>query len=426
VSVELRKVAGLRPRRAEIEMRNLDGDKWMKAAADGGGEGQRSSPTGGGGGNDDGKIRTEGATDEKWPVCVRHLTLTGWNCVVPALTTVLGFAPRVEMLRHTDWSAETRHQPPPRQSASEEAAVAESLLSLEIGVAHLEDLHHLPRTLSVLVVESPGIDRDDAGRDLIALDFAAQWTAAVVDRFVGLTRLHIGSIGAYSLETLTERLPQLTDLSLPYCVVPATPLAHSHLEKLACTLVKPAADATIESKAIRAGATVPPFPVAPGLLGPALHTLDLVNTMYHSGCNMGLALAASAPHLVSLVGLVVPDDAAFHRAIAALAYMPLHTLGLCSPGVTSMAPLARFAESLHTLDVDRCPVLAAMLADAGRRKQPSDRIEWCLPAVVRRVWPPLPKLARLNLHDIFNEREMRAVLERYPGVDSTGSWAADL
>jgi hypothetical protein len=354
---------------------------------------------------------------------IRHMTVTGCNCVVPLLGTVLQFAPRLETLRNTGWFSEKRVVP----SSTTPADVASALERLEIDVAYVDDCRHLPPTLSVLDVEWPA---DESG-DNTTPAFAARWTAAIVERFSALTRLRIGHVGSrnvYSLETLTERLPQLTDLSVPYCVIPAAPLVASRLETLACTFLLPDASLAATSSTSSSSPTTTTAPrvvAAPCLLGPALHTLDLVGTMDRLRFECGIELAASAPRLVSLAGLLVASDAEFAQATAALSHARLHTLRLRAPGVTTMTPLRVFSDSLRSLHVDRYHVLSRILAEVAPKDRSRAAVER-VSEVVRHRWPALPKLVRLALHNVLDERDMNAVIARYPPeVDTSTSWGAE-
>jgi hypothetical protein len=158
-----------------------------------------------------------------------------------------------------------------------------------------------------------------------------------------------------------------------------------------------------------------------------LHTLDLASTMTAFGApsfECALGLATGAPRLTTLLGLCVENDAEFERATNALSHAQIRTLGMCAPDVTSMAPLARFAGSLCALHIDRYHLLSRTLATV----EPGDKSRAAVERVaevVRRLWPPLPNLVRLALRDALDERDMCAVIERYPGVDAAWSWGAD-
>lgn len=417
----LRAVRGLRPRSVDICMENLNADAWLKKC------GRNSGDNSGGNRGDSDDDRKE-----SWSTRVLHLTISGRNCTVPLLETALRFGPRLETLRHTGWARESRLEPSSPRAPI--VFVAPALTHLCVNLAYADDCRRLPPTLSTLVVEWPAVSADDGTGDAASsLAFVARWTAAVTQRFPGLTRLHLGHVAqghVYSVETLARRLPYLTDLSVPLAEIPLAPLSvASRLEKLACTFVEPtvavvdAPMARLEATADTAAAIDLDIKLSPPrLFGSRLHTLDLVNTEFSRAVSLA---ANAAPGLTALTNLSVDSDAELAHAAAALAHLPLRTLGLRAHAITTTQPLGVFAATLCELDIDSYRAIAIALS----RVDPGDRTPAAMKRVseaVARLWPPLPRLERLSLHGILRERDMHAVLARYPTVvDAGGSWAND-
>ena len=459
---------GLQPRRLDLSLRDRDAD-----ASLGGDNGVAAAPSGSNNrGGDEAVDRTVSDRDNgapRWTAQLRDLKITGWRCVIPRLATLLRFAPRLVSLESAEWAASSCLSapgpwapPPPASSAanSDRHDFGGELLRLKVGNMSVEECGLLPKTLTDLDVELPapigGGDGGAGGGDepIDQRFFAETWTAAVANRFASsLTRLRFGNVGAYntySLETLTAALPHLTDLDVPWCKIPTTALATSRLERLECSFLAPAvthaASSEVSAVVVAAAAIVvdvrtdtstaastPEWGALvnpPLLFGRALHTLDFAATATafrapSFECVLGLATSA-APSLTALFGMRVSGDAEFERAATVLAASGarLSALSLRASGVTTMAPLARFADSLRSLGLDEYRPVARLLAavDAHDFSHRSPR----LVAAVARLWPSLPKLESLTLHSALNERDMYAIVARYPTVVSAdGSFGND-
>jgi hypothetical protein len=359
-------IRGLRPRRLDLEMQNLDGDLWLTLAI------PSPPPTTTADGCDlDAKSKAE-----PWTVELRHLKIGGWNCIVPFPVAALRFAPRLETLDSAAWtnSAQSAFRHPSTSSQSSSAlsvsvAVPRALVRLKVGAMCVEECQALPPTLTDLDIEWPTVAvRNDNGPS-----HANIWVAAIVARFPRLVRLRFGRLvrsNEYWLATLTESLPHLTDLDVPACALPAAPLVHSRLQRLACKFfVSDATAATSGSNpawfgSTHGAATAP----RPSLLGPALHTLDLATTMASFAAprfeHMLAVLASAAPSLTRLAGMYVVGDTEFARATDALASagVRLCELRLRTASVTTMRPLGRFADSLRVLEVSDYHQVARLLA----------------------------------------------------------------
>jgi hypothetical protein len=402
-------------------MRDIDGDAWLTGV------------TGGGDGDD-------GA---KWTSRLRRLTITGSNCSIPLLTTLLRFAPALETLQNAVWDIHSRlsvrfWSPSPPNTV---VVASVALVRLQVDIMCVEECAELPRTLTDLDVGRPSA----ATRAIEPTNFSAFWVSVVVERFAGLARLRFGHSAVdnvYSLETLTANLSCLTDLNVPSCAIPAAPLGNSRLQLLTCTFLRPTTatvavvdfdgvdqvDTAAPSTLLRDAVTPPPLP--PVLLGAHLHTLRLANTMIAfraPSLECVLAVVTSAPTLTALFDLYTDNDFEFERATAAIAdaAVRLHTLGIVARSATTMAPLARFAESLCALEIDGFRPVARIIAEVLPKIRSVVAVRR-VAAAVRRLWPPLPRLERLVLGAVLDERDMYAVVARYPSVvDASESRAFD-
>jgi hypothetical protein len=420
-------------------MQNLDGGLWL----------ERAAPT-------DTCADTDARPDAKavdsqprWTAQLRHLKIAGRNCIVPLLNAVLRFAPRLETLENDRWSGMLRFRavrsaapisPPPSPplaskaseppgSARVAAVAAGALVRVKVCYMDLKECGALPATLTDLDVEWAATVTSDGSR-LLAEEFAA----IAADRFPRLARLRFGRhCSAVSLVALAERLPHLTDLEVPECALPVEPLVHSRLERLVCKFVVSAGTVSVSGGSWFDARAATPRPrtlhrlpsLRSSLLsGPSLHTLDLTTTMSaFAGPRVESVLAvvaSAAPTLARLAGLRVTGDTEFSRAAFCLASAGarLRELQLWAPGVTTMEPLAEFSETLRMLELAGFYGIAVLLESVALNDG--------LTETVGRLWPPLPRLERLSLADVLDERDMRAVFARYPSVvDGGESRASD-